>query len=64
MKFNYFKRSETEELVKLLVIEKPKGKNNWDCESIISTYSNLYNYPKTISEPSKKKSKTYNENDQ
>ena len=52
-----------EELVKLTTFEKPKEKNNWDCESIISTYSNLYNHPKTISEPSKKKSKTRNDND-
>merc|ERR1712071_602296 len=26
----------------------------WDCESILSTYSNIYNHPKLISEPSKK----------
>lgn len=31
--------------------EKPAEK--WDCESIISTYSNLYNHPKLIEEPSK-----------
>ena len=23
----------------------------WDCESILSTYSNIYNHPKLISEP-------------
>ncbi|XP_061168018.1 protein LTV1 homolog [Saccostrea echinata] len=34
-----------------MVIEKPKEK--WDCESIISTYSNLYNHPKLIEEPKK-----------
>ncbi|KAK6180101.1 hypothetical protein SNE40_012311 [Patella caerulea] len=38
-----------------LVIEEPKEK--WDCESIISTYSNLYNHPKLISEPSNKERK-------
>ena len=24
--------------------------NQWDCESVLSTYSNLYNHPVTISE--------------
>lgn len=37
-----------EELVALEVPEKEK----WDCESILSTYSNIYNHPKLISEPS------------
>lgn len=32
--------------------EAPERK--WDCESILSTYSNIYNHPKLISEPSKK----------
>ena len=32
--------------------KKPKEK--WDCESVISTYSNLYNHPKLIKEVSKK----------
>ncbi len=41
-------REETE----LLEVEAPKEK--WDCESIISTYSNLYHHPKLISEPSRK----------
>jgi hypothetical protein len=27
-----------------------QGKNKWDCESVISTYSNIYNNPKLISE--------------
>ncbi|XP_046553943.1 protein LTV1 homolog [Haliotis rubra] len=39
------------ELVKM-VIEEPGEK--WDCESILSTYSNLYNHPKLISEPRSK----------
>uniref|UniRef100_A0A8C9EY15 Protein LTV1 homolog n=1 Tax=Pavo cristatus TaxID=9049 RepID=A0A8C9EY15_PAVCR len=43
---------EKEEIV-ALVIEEPKEK--WDCESILSTYSNLYNHPKLIEEPSKPK---------
>ena len=36
-----------------MVIEDPKEK--WDCESILSTYSNLYNHPKLIQEPQNKK---------
>ena len=27
----------------------------WDCESILSTYSNIYNHPKLISEPQSSK---------
>lgn len=38
------------------LIEKPKEK--WDCESIISTYSNLENHPTLIREEPKKKKKT------
>lgn len=30
-------------------------KEKWDCESILSTYSNLYNHPKLIVEPKKEK---------
>ncbi|KAG8260660.1 Protein ltv1 [Homalodisca vitripennis] len=30
-------------------------KERWDCESILSTYSNLYNHPKLITEPSSRK---------
>uniref|UniRef100_A0A8D0GGP0 Protein LTV1 homolog n=1 Tax=Sphenodon punctatus TaxID=8508 RepID=A0A8D0GGP0_SPHPU len=43
---------EGEEIV-TLVIKEPKEK--WDCESILSTYSNLYNHPKLIETPSKPK---------
>ncbi|NXN94323.1 LTV1 protein, partial [Rhinopomastus cyanomelas] len=43
---------EKEEIVSV-VIEEPKEK--WDCESILSTYSNLYNHPTLIKEPSKPK---------
>ncbi|XP_074846548.1 protein LTV1 homolog [Carettochelys insculpta] len=43
-------KGEEEEFV-TLVIEEPKEK--WDCESILSTYSNLYNHPKLIEEPTK-----------
>lgn len=40
-----------QDLEKLFV--NPRGKDKWDCESILSTYSNIYNHPKLISEPSK-----------
>lgn len=36
-----------EEFVDMAVKEKTK----WDCESILSTYSNIYNHPKLIVEP-------------
>lgn len=36
-----------DEEVLIPLVEKEK----WDCESILSTYSNLYNHPKLISEP-------------
>ncbi|CAH1164598.1 unnamed protein product [Phaedon cochleariae] len=39
--------SENEELVDMPVPEKEK----WDCETILSTYSNIYNHPKLIQEP-------------
>ncbi|XP_073258108.1 protein LTV1 homolog [Porites lutea] len=40
-----------DELVR--VAEQPKEK--WDCESILSTYSNLYNHPTLIKDPPKVK---------
>lgn len=30
-----------------------REKNKWDCESILSTYSNIYNHPKLIPDPLK-----------
>uniref|UniRef100_A0A672G4Q9 Protein LTV1 homolog n=1 Tax=Salarias fasciatus TaxID=181472 RepID=A0A672G4Q9_SALFA len=44
---------EEEEEMETVVIEAPEEK--WDCETIISTYSNIYNRPKVIEEPSKPK---------
>ena len=38
--------------VERVQIEDPREK--WDCESYLSTYSNIYHHPKLISEPSKK----------
>lgn len=49
---------EVEEIVALEVSDDEDGENKkkkWDCESILSTYSNIYNHPKVIEHPSKKK---------
>ncbi|XP_028462225.1 protein LTV1 homolog [Perca flavescens] len=40
---------EEEEEMETVVIKAPEEK--WDCETIISTYSNIYNRPKIIQEP-------------
>lgn len=45
-----------EELIEYEV-EDPKEKK-WDCESIISTYSNIYNHPKLIDEPKRRSRNT------
>ncbi|XP_063054401.1 protein LTV1 homolog [Engraulis encrasicolus] len=42
---------EEEGEMETIVVEAPQEK--WDCETIISTYSNLYNRPKIIEEPPK-----------
>ncbi|KAL3172776.1 hypothetical protein MRX96_038963 [Rhipicephalus microplus] len=47
---------EDDEMVDLQ-IDTDAPKERWDCESIISTYSNLYNHPKLITEPKKEKVK-------
>jgi len=39
------------DLEEMVVEEEPGVK--WDCESILSTYSNIYNHPRLIKEPSK-----------
>lgn len=44
---------EVEEEMQTIVIEEPAEK--WDCESIISTYSNLYNHPQIIKDSPKTK---------
>jgi len=38
---------------KLFAQFEKKEKPEWDCESFISTYSNIYNHPKIIEEPRK-----------
>lgn len=43
--------SESEDREKLVVDVREKDK--WDCESILSSYSNIYNHPKLIAEPPK-----------
>ena len=35
----------------LLEVSEDCHENHWDCESILSTYSNLYNHPVAISDP-------------
>ncbi|XP_020389901.2 protein LTV1 homolog isoform X1 [Rhincodon typus] len=42
---------EENEEIEVLVLEEPT--EQWDCESILSTYSNLYNHPKLITDPPK-----------
>ncbi|XP_019539825.2 protein LTV1 homolog [Aedes albopictus] len=46
--------SDEEEMVELEVEDETQKK--WDCESILSSYSNCYNHPKLIEEPKKRKS--------
>ncbi|XP_017576158.1 protein LTV1 homolog [Pygocentrus nattereri] len=44
---------EVQEMETLVIEEPPVDK--WDCETIISTYSNIYNHPKLIEDPPKLK---------
>lgn len=44
-----------EETVKIKVDRLGGKRNHWDCESILSTYSNQYNHPTLICEPPKKR---------
>lgn len=46
-----YSNSEDEDLEKLVVDAREKDK--WDCESILSYHSNIYNNPKLIPEPPK-----------
>lgn len=47
--FTDAENEDNEELVPLEIQED--SKERWDCESILSTYSNIYNRPKLITEP-------------
>ncbi|XP_076805776.1 protein LTV1 homolog [Clavelina lepadiformis] len=38
----------------MVPIQKDVYQEKWDCESILSTYSNIYNHPKLIQDPPKK----------
>ncbi|XP_076655731.1 LTV1 ribosome biogenesis factor [Halictus rubicundus] len=55
---NEYSNSEDEDNLEDLVVAA-RQKNKWDCESIISTYSNIYNHPKLISEPKVEKIKVH-----
>lgn len=44
---------ENSDEMETIVVEEPTEK--WDCESILSTYSNLYNHPQIIKDPPKPK---------
>ncbi|KAJ8264594.1 hypothetical protein GJAV_G00151090 [Gymnothorax javanicus] len=50
---NEEEEQEEQEMETILIGEPPAEK--WDCETIISTYSNLYNHPKLIKDPPKPK---------
>lgn len=43
--------SSENELENMIKIDVEPQKEKWDCESILSTYSNIYNHPKKITEP-------------
>ncbi|KOC69001.1 Protein LTV1 like protein, partial [Habropoda laboriosa] len=51
---NEYSSSEDENNLEELIVDARK-KEKWDCESILSTYSNIYNHPKLISEPKPQK---------
>ena len=38
--------------VDIVEVEEDEEKDNFDCESILTTYSTIYNHPKLIKEPS------------
>nr|XP_002128747.1 protein LTV1 homolog [Ciona intestinalis] len=43
--------NDDDDIMVTMVMEKPR--DNWDCESILSTYSTIYNRPKLIQDPPK-----------
>lgn len=50
------KRSEKETMEEVEIWERPvKDREVWDCESVLSTYSNLENHPKLISDRAPRK---------
>lgn len=53
-----YQQDDVDNVDNLIEIVKEEPHVKWDCESIISTYSNLYNHPKVIQDaPTSKKSK-------
>lgn len=50
---NEEEEEEKPEIETILIEEPPTEK--WDCETVLSTYSNLYNHPKLIQDPPKPK---------
>ncbi|XP_043270771.1 protein LTV1 homolog [Venturia canescens] len=42
--------SDDEDKLEELTVD-PREREKWDCESVLSTYSNIYNHPKIIPEP-------------
>lgn len=42
-----------EEMTELVEVERQSNKPQWDCESIITTYSNTDNHPRLIATPKK-----------
>lgn len=55
----YMEGESDDEMVELEVEDDEDGgrKKKWDCESILSTYSNIYNHPKMIEEANRRQSK-------
>jgi len=50
-------RDSDEESIEEMKYVEVDEREKWDCETILSTYSNLYNHPKIIKEPSNNKIK-------
>lgn len=48
LKYEQESSSDSEDLE---VMSVEDNSNKWDCESILSTYSTLYNHPRLIEEP-------------
>jgi protein LTV1 len=55
VKMQHREEEKPEEFVELDVTEAEGEIKKFDCESILSTYSNIYNHPKLIEVPSKRK---------
>ncbi|OWF46212.1 protein LTV1 homolog [Mizuhopecten yessoensis] len=49
------KNDESEDDDDMVDVEVQEPGEKWDCESILSTYSNIYNHPKLIEEPRKER---------